>query len=80
MKITLKKVFAGSSDLPSGKSAVTTCPTSSHGKQVKWQFVEQPTIYLCQEVERVLNLNNVPLGTVLEVNIDKFCVIPPGGC
>jgi len=76
MKITLKKVIIstpfGTSKNGVGCSGMTT--------EAKWQFVEQPTIYLCKEVEKVLGLANVAVGTQLELNIDKFCVIPPGGC
>jgi hypothetical protein len=74
MKITLKKVIT-STTVRDPKA-----PPSSFSTAVKWQFVEQPTVYLCQEIERVLNLQNIPIGTVLELDIGKFCVIPPGGC
>jgi hypothetical protein len=76
MKITLKKVVVttpfGTTKNDVGSAGITT--------EAKWQFKEQPTIYLCKEVERVLGLHDVPVGTTLELNIDKFCVIPPGGC
>jgi hypothetical protein len=69
MKITLKKInIIGSSDIKASPLGP------------KWELLERPGIYLCKEIENILGLTNVAIGTKLELNIDKFCVIPPGGC
>jgi hypothetical protein len=70
MKITLKKINV----------SATSDPKVGLGATIKWEFVERPGIYLCKEIETVLGLTNTAVGTKLELNIDKFCVIPPGGC
>jgi hypothetical protein len=80
MKITLKKLFFVSTSEVARKDGLGTVPATSGVE--KWQFIEQPTVFLCKEVERVLGLRgDTPLGTVIELEISKFCVIPPqGGC
>lgn len=71
MKITLKKVYIlATSDPKPGLPP----------RGDRWEFVNHPGISLCKEIEHVLNLRDVPTGTIIELNIDKFCVIPPGGC
>lgn len=79
MKITLQKVITETPIITSGGCKVEGFATTGFTATPKYKFVEHPTIYLCTEIEKILGLSNIAIGTKLELNIDKFCVTPPIG-
>jgi hypothetical protein len=73
MKLTIEKQIKPSDYCkadPAPMQRTVPLPTIFH-----YKIHEHPHVFLCENVERVLGVTNVPNGTKFEIYISKICRI-----